>query len=99
MAKTATPKVAESAFDTVIAAAQNGQTQMARYGSQGCELYARYFASLAKAGDPEDLTAANADLMLGGLDAVVRRTTVLPSVDRTPRRPLDADQFRARGPA
>lgn len=84
MAKTDTPKVAESVFDTVIAAAQNGQTQMARDWSQGCERYARYFARLAKARGPEDLMAANADLMLGGLDAMVRRTTVLPSVDGTP---------------
>lgn len=81
MAKTDTPKVAESVFDTVIAAAKNGQTQMARDWSQGCERYARYFASLAKARGPEDLMAANADLVIGGLDAVARRTAVLPGFD------------------
>lgn len=81
MAKTDTPKVAESVFDTVIAAAQNGQTQMARDWSQSCERYARYFASLAKARGPEDLMAANADLVIGGLDAVARRTAILPGFD------------------
>ena len=84
MTKTDTPKVAESVFDTVIAAAQSGQTQMVRDWSQGCERYARYFASLAKARGPEDLMAANADLMLGGLDAMTRRTTVPPSLDGAP---------------
>ena len=81
MAKTETPKGAESVFDTVIAAAQSGQTQMARDWSQGCERYARYFSSLAKARGPEDLMAANADLVIGGLDALARRSAVPPGFD------------------
>ena len=81
MAKTETPKSAESVFDTVIAAAQSGQSRMARDWSQGCERYARYFASLAKARGPEDLLAANADLVIGGLDALARRGATAPGFD------------------
>ena len=81
MAKAETPKGAESVLNTVLSAAQSGQERMARDWSEQCARYARYFSSLSKARGPEDILAANADLMVSGLDALTRRTASLPRFD------------------
>lgn len=79
------PKPAEVAvngidtlFGSMLTATSAGQAQAARSWKQNCDLYADYFSALSKARGPEDVLAANAQLMLGGMDALARRTASLP---------------------
>lgn len=81
MAKTDIPNGAESALNTLLSGARGGQARMVHDWRVHCEQYARYFASLSKATGPSDILAANADLMISGLDALTRRAASLPSVD------------------
>jgi hypothetical protein len=43
--------------------------------SRGCDLYARYFAALAKARDPEAVMAAHAELMKQSMEAFADRAS------------------------
>lgn len=58
----------------------DGQDTIIKAWSQNCDLYSRYFAALSKAQGPEEFLAANAQLMLSGMDAVTRAAS-LPRVD------------------
>lgn len=66
------PNGADTVFSTLFTTVHDGQDKIARVWSQNCDLYARYFAALSKARGPEDLLAANAQLVLGGMDALSR---------------------------
>lgn len=73
MAKSAqAPNGADTIFGALLTTVHDGQDTITRAWSQNCDLYARYFAALSRAHGPEDLLAANAQLMLGGMDAVTR---------------------------
>jgi len=85
IAKADTPEGAESVLNTVLSAAQSGQERMVRDWSEHCARYARYFSNLSKARGPEDILAANADLMVGGLDALTRGAANLPRLDGADR--------------
>lgn len=75
------PNVADTVFSTLLSAVQANQEQIVQGWSRGCGLYARYFSALSKAHGPEDLLAANADLVASGLDAVAKRAAALPRFD------------------
>jgi hypothetical protein len=66
------PNGPDALIKGLVAATRGGQDEAIQAWSRGCELYARYFATLAKAKGPEGLFAANADFMTGAMETFAK---------------------------
>jgi len=78
MTKAETPTNGVDTFmNTLVEASRGGQDQAMEAWGRGCDLYARYFAALAKAQGPEGLLAANADFVTGGMEAFARSASAV----------------------
>jgi len=66
------PNGVDAMMSGLVAATRGSQDEAAQAWARGCELYAGYFAALAKAKGPEGLLAANADLLTGTMEAFAR---------------------------
>lgn len=75
------PSSVNTILSSFAAATRGGQDEAVRAWRRGYELYADYFASLAKAKGPSDLLAANADLMTGTVEAFAKTATSVPQLN------------------
>lgn len=66
------PNGADALIKGLVAATRGSQDEAIQAWSRGCELYARYFSTLAKAKGPEGLFAANADFVTGAMEAFAK---------------------------
>jgi len=65
-------------IDRAVAATEAGRKEAIEAWSRGCDLYASYFAALAKSRGPAEVLAAYADFLTGGVDAMAKTAASLP---------------------
>ncbi len=66
-----------SVIDSFVATTKANQDHVAEAWARHCELYARYFASLAEAHGPDGIFAANADLVMSSMDSMARNLSAI----------------------
>lgn len=64
------PNGVDPMMSELLSAANVGRDRVVEVWTRGCDLYAEYFAALAKADGPEAVMRANAALMNGSLELI-----------------------------
>jgi len=62
----------DSMMADLVEVARQSRDEAIEAWARGCDVYARYFAALAKSHDAEGVLSANAELMTAGMEALAK---------------------------